>query len=55
MNNYDKYAVLVKPWGVYVKGWDFFVMQGGLVDSWGNEWRPVFANSIEAARRKATK
>jgi hypothetical protein len=47
-----KYMVLIQPWGVYVKDYDFFVEQGGLKDPWGKHWRLVRASSIEAARNK---
>lgn len=47
-----KFAVLVKPFGVYVKEWEFFVKQGGLNDGWGKAWRPIKATSIEDARSR---
>lgn len=42
--------ILVKPWAVYVKTAEFFRSQGGLTETWGQTWRPVVAESIEAAR-----
>lgn len=47
-----KFAVLIQPWAVYVKDWDFYVSQGGLHKPWGKQWRPIMARDIESARRK---
>lgn len=49
----EKFAVLVEPWATYVKGWDFFVEEGGLREPWGKSWRPIRAKSIEDARERA--
>ncbi len=50
-----KFAVLIQPWGVYVKVWWFFKQQGGTRKKWGRNWRPVMARDIESARRKGKK
>jgi hypothetical protein len=42
--------ILVEPWAVYVKEANFFRSQGGHKEPWGQKWRPVTADSIEAAR-----
>ena len=47
-----KFAVLIEPWAIYVKEWDFFVEQGGMRQKWGKHWRPIMARSIEDARLK---
>ncbi len=47
------YMVLVGPSGsVFVKDLDFFHSQCGFSQSWGKNWQPVVADSIEAARRR---
>ena len=48
----SKFAILIKPHGVYVKEWTFFVKQGGTKEDWGKNWKQVEARDIEAARRK---
>ena len=48
----SKFAILIKPWGVFVKAWRLFIEQGGLKRPWGKEWRTVDAHDIKAARRK---
>ena len=45
-------AVLIKPWGVYVKDWSFYVEQGGLRLPWGKAWVAIMARDLESARRK---
>ena len=35
---------------VYVKEAWYFIKQGGLTQDWGKSWKPVNAESIEAAR-----
>lgn len=45
-----RYFVLIKPWAIYVKEEQFFEQQGGLQETWGKEWLPVEANSIDHAR-----
>lgn len=47
-----KFAVLIEPWAVYVKEWDFFIQQGGRRQKWGKKWRPIMARDIESARLK---
>jgi hypothetical protein len=47
--------VLVQPWAVYVKTAEFFIAQAGHVEPWGRNWRPVTAESIEAARALGVK
>lgn len=42
--------ILVEPTAVFVKEAAFFRQQGGLTQIWGQRWRPVVADSIEAAR-----
>ncbi len=37
----------------FVKEGTFFRQQGGLVQSWGFKWRPLYADTIEHARDKA--
>lgn len=37
---------------VFVKEYEFFKSQGGLVQKWGAHWVPVIASSIEDARKK---
>ncbi len=51
----SKFAVLIKPFAVYVKGWGFFVKQGGTKEDWGKSWKQVEAKDIEAARKKGLK
>lgn len=51
----SKFAILIKPFGVYVKAWGFFVEQGGTTGEWGRSWTQVEARDIEAARRKGLK
>lgn len=36
---------------VFVKGYQFFIDQGGLKEKWGKNWKPVMATSIEEARK----
>lgn len=36
---------------VFVKEGNFFEQQGGLKESWGDEWVEIDADSIEHARR----
>lgn len=49
-----KFMVNVNPGGaIFVKGYDFFVSQGGLTASWGKGWAPVEARSIAQARLHA--
>ena len=48
-----KYFVLVEPWAVYVKEYDYFISQGGLEQEWGKKWKRLNADSIEDARKKA--
>lgn len=50
MKKLNAYAVLVRKWGVYLKDWEFFVKQGGLVAEWGREWLTVHAENEEEAR-----
>ena len=38
---------------VFVKNFEFFREQGGLVETWGEKWVPIVATSIEDARTKA--
>lgn len=45
-----QFAVLVRPWGVYVKSWSFFIRQNGLTQAWGRDWVMIPAKDIEAAR-----
>ena len=47
------YAVLVEPWATYVKGWSFFVSQGGLRQRWGRKWKKTLGRSFEDAKRRA--
>lgn len=42
--------ILVERWAVYVKTATFFRDQGGHEQPWGRKWRPVTADSIDAAR-----
>ena len=51
----QKFAVLVEPWGVYVKEWSFFLEQGGRRQKWGRRWKPIMARDLESARRKGQK
>lgn len=37
----------------FVKEAQFFEDQGGLTEPWGQNWKPIWANSIEDARAKA--
>lgn len=47
----DKYAIHIGPGGAtFVKDYEFFVGQGGLVDEWGSHWEVVEALTLEAAR-----
>lgn len=39
----------------FVKEEDFFIIQGGLEESWGKAWRLICADSIEDARSRALK
>lgn len=48
----NKYYILIEPWAVYVKEGIFFESQGGLEKGWGQDWRLVYASSIEHARDK---
>ncbi len=49
----DVYMVHCNSGGsVYVKTLEFFREQGGFVDLWGKNWKPVVASSIEDAREK---
>lgn len=45
------YMILVGPSGsVFVKDLKYFRSQGGFKDSWGRNWKPIVADSIEHAR-----
>lgn len=47
-----KFMLLCGPSGhVFVKTWEFFVVQGGDREAWGRHWVEVEAESIEQARR----
>lgn len=37
----------------FVKGADFFALQGGHAEAWGKGWKPIRATSIEDARERA--
>lgn len=37
---------------VFVKDYDFFVEQHGMLEKWGEDWVPVVATSVEEARKK---
>lgn len=45
--------MLVEPWATYVKGWAFFVSQGGLKQRWGKHWRKTLGRNYEDAKRRA--
>lgn len=47
-----QFAVLVEPWGVYVKSWTFFIRQGGATQEWGRNWVRISAKDIASARAK---
>ena len=40
---------------VFVKTLDFFRIQGGFRDPWGERWAPIVATGIEDAREKFRK
>lgn len=48
-----RYFVVYNGAAWMVKEGAFFESQGGLVDDWGKNWKPVWADSIEHARDKA--
>lgn len=54
MSERDVYMVLVSEASgcVFVKALDFYRSQGGFRETWGENWKPVVATSIEDARRK---
>lgn len=48
------HMVVCGPSGsVFVKEYDFFASQGGLTLIWGINWKPVWADDIEEARKQA--
>ena len=49
------YMILVQLDTVYVKELEFFRSQGGFIQDWGLNWKPIVAESIEDAREKAFK
>lgn len=52
MTRMKSFAVLIEPWAVYVKDWDFFVSQGGETAEWGKSWCKMQAKDLDDARRK---
>ena len=44
----------VKQTETFNKDGDFFEEQGGLVEDWGKDWKPLAASSLEDAREKGT-
>ena len=47
----EKFAIHIGLTGsTFVKGYDFFVSQGGLTEKWGKYWEIVEAESLQAAR-----
>jgi hypothetical protein len=49
----DVFMCLVSSGSVFVKEIEFFRSQGGFVEDWGQDWKPVVAASVEDARRVA--
>jgi hypothetical protein len=50
----DVYMVNVNEFSgsVFVKTLEFFRSQGGFRETWGLNWRPIVATSIEDARKR---
>lgn len=49
-----KFAIHVNPGGAtFVKYYDYFVSQGGLVQDWGKHWTIIEAESMRHARMAA--
>lgn len=46
------FYVLIESWAVYVKSEEFFKLQGGETEKWGEKWVQVQAADIEEARAK---
>lgn len=49
------FFIKLETHGAYVKDGNAFIQQGGLNDTWGDQWFPIVSRDMDSARARANR